>query len=63
MFDVEVDLEADDVASGGPGASRCKSCRLRFPPHQVGLEAYTREIDDNIKDTHLQYDLKRHSSS
>ena len=63
MFDTEVDLEADDVARGGLGAPRRKSCKLRFPPYQAGLEAYTGEIHDSIKNTHLQHDLKRHPSA
>ena len=60
MFDVDADLEADDVAWPSPGALRCKSRRLRFPHRQAELKAYTGKIDDSIEDTHLQHDLKRH---
>lgn len=53
MFDVDADFEADDIDGQGPGAPRCKSCKLRFPPLQAKLEAYTRKIDDNFEDTYL----------
>lgn len=63
MFDVDVDLEADNVARPSPSAPRCSSRRLSFPPRQAESEAYIGEIDDGIKDTHLQHDLKRHPST
>ena len=63
MFDIDADLEADDMAELGPGASRCRSCRLRFLSYLSGTEAYTREINDSIDDTHFQHGLKRHPST
>lgn len=63
MFDVDADLEADNVARPSPSAPRCSSRRLSFPPRQARSEAYTGEIDDGIKDTHLQHNLKRHPST
>ena len=53
MFDVDADLVVDDIAGQGPSAPRRRSNRMRFPPCQAGLEAYTGEIDDSIKHTHL----------
>ena len=63
MFDVDADLATNDIAGQGPSAPRRRSSRMRFPPCQAGLEAYTGEIDDNIEDTHLHHDLKRHPSA
>jgi len=63
MFDMHVDLEADDIAEGVPSALRCRSRKPRLPLHQARLEAYTREIDDSIEDTYLQHDLERHPSA
>ena len=60
MIDLDADLEADDAVRPSSRALRRSNCRLRFPPRQVGLEAYSGEIDDSIKDTHLQHDLKKH---
>lgn len=60
MFDVDANLEDNDRVGLGPGTPRCRSCRPRFPPRLVGVEAYIREIDDNIDNTHLQYGMKRH---
>ena len=53
MFDIDADLEADDRAGPSPSAPRRSSRRLRFPPRLVGAEAYTREVDDSIDDTHF----------
>ena len=63
MFDIDADLEADDRVELGLGTPRCRSCRPRFPPYLAGAEAYTREINDNIDNTHLQHGLKRHFSA
>ena len=63
MFDIDADLEADDRAGPGPGALRCHNYRSRFPPCLFGVEAYTREIDDSINNTHLQHGLKKHPST
>ena len=63
MFDVDADLAANDTAGQSPNAPRCRSCRLMLPPCQAKSKAYTGEIDDNIKDTHLQHNLKRHPSA
>ena len=63
MFNVDADLAADDTIRQGPSAPKCKSRRPRFPPCQAKSEAYTREIDDSIEDTHLQHNLKRHPSA
>ena len=62
MFDVNADSAADDKAGPGLGAQRCRSRRLRFPLDLSGVEAYTREIDDNTANTHHQHDLKRYPS-
>ena len=51
------------IQLGQANAPKRRSRRPRFPPYQAGSEAYTREIDDNIKDTYLQHDLKRHPSA
>ena len=60
MFDVDADFEADDRAELGLGAPRLLSCRLKFSLDLSGAEAYTREVDDSIANTHLQHGLKRH---
>ena len=51
------------IQLGQANAPERRSRRSRFPPCQAGSEAYTGEIDDNIKDTYLQHDLKRHPSA
>lgn len=51
MFDLDVDLVADDTARQGLGDPRRKSLRPRFPPCQVEFKAYVGEIDDSIEDT------------
>ena len=61
MFDVDVDLEANDRAELGPGALKRRSCRLRFLPGLSG--AYTGKSNDSIVNTNLQHGLKRHPST
>ena len=51
MFDVDVDLEANDRVELGPGAPKRRSCRLRFLPGLSG--AYTGKSDDSIVNTNL----------
>ena len=51
------------IQLGQANAPERRSRRPRFPPCQAGSEAYTGEIDDNIEDTYLQHDLKRHPSA
>ena len=63
IFDLDVNLAANDMARQGPGTLRRHSRRPRFSPCLVGAEAYTGEIDDSIDDTYLQHDLKRHPST
>ena len=63
MFDIDVDLEADDKAGPGPSASRYSSHKPRFSPCLAKAKAYTRVVDDSIDDTHLQHGLKRHPST
>ena len=63
MFNLDTDLEANDTVEPGTSTHRHSIRRSRFPPRQVGLEAYTGEIDHSIEDTHLQHDLKRHPST
>lgn len=63
MFDVDVDLEADDAAGPGSGARRRNTCRPRFLPRPTRAEAYIGKVDDRIKDTHLQHSLKGHPSA
>ena len=53
MFDVDADLVAFDEAGPSPGAQWGRGRRPRFPPSLSGVEAYTREIDHSIVDTHL----------
>jgi len=53
MFDVDANLEADDRFEPSLSTSRRRSCRLRFPPGLVRVEAYTGEHDDSIDETHL----------
>ena len=60
MFDLDADLEADDMAGQGTGTLRHHNRKSRFPPCLAGVEAYTREIDNSIDYIHLQHDLKRH---
>ena len=60
MFDLDADLEANDMVGQGTGTLRHHSRKLRFPPCLAGVEAYTREIDNSIDYIHLQHDLKRH---
>ena len=55
MFDLDVDLEANDRARLGLGALRRSSCRPRFLPCQAGAGAYIREVDDSIDDTVRTY--------
>ena len=62
MFDVDADLVAFDEAGPGPSAQWRRGRRPRFPPNLSGVEAYTREIDDNTANTHHQHDLKRYPS-
>ena len=62
MFDVDADLVAFDEAGPGPGAQWRQGRRPRFLPSLSGVEAYTREIDDNTANTHHQHDLKRYPS-
>ena len=63
MCDIDTDLEADDKAGSCPSTSRHRSHKLRFPPCLDRAKVYTGEIDDNIYDTHLLHDLKRHPST
>jgi len=63
MFDIDVDLKADDMAGSNPDALRRSTHRSRFPPCQVKAEAYTREIDESISNTQLQHGLKTHPSA
>ena len=63
MFDLDVDLEANDAVGPSPSAPRRNSQRLMFPPCQAELKAYIGEIDESIEDTHIQYDLKSHPSA
>ena len=51
-FNLDVDLEANDIARWGLGTPRCHS-KPRFPPCLAGAKAYTGEIDDSIDDTYL----------
>ena len=53
MFHIDTNLEADDRAGPSLSAPRRSSRRLRFLPRLVGAEAYTREVDDSIDDTHF----------
>ena len=53
MFDLDANLEANNVAGLGPSVPRCNNRRSRFPPRQARSEAYAGEIDDSIEDTHL----------
>lgn len=62
MFDLDANLEANNVAGLGPSAPRPNNHRSRFPPRQARSEAYAGEIDDSIEDSHLYHDLKRHPS-
>ena len=63
MFNLDANLEANDMAKWGPGTPRYRNRRLRFLPCLARAKAYTGEIDDSINDTHLQHDLKRHPSA
>ena len=63
MFDLDVDLEANDMARWGPGDLRRHSRKPRFSPCLAGAKAYTGESNDSIDDTYLQHDLKRHPSA
>lgn len=63
MFDVNDDLGTDGRAKIGPGTQRCQGHRPRFLPRLFGAEAYTREINHNIANIHLQHGLKRHPST
>ena len=51
-FNLDVDLEANDMARWGLGTSRCHS-KSRFPPCLAGAKAYTGKINDSIDDTYL----------
>lgn len=60
MFDVNVDLKADDRNDRSPSASRFHSRRVRFLPCLFRAKACIREVDDNIVNNHPQHGLKRH---
>ena len=51
-FNLDMDLEANDMARWGLGTSRCHS-KSRFPPCLAGAKAYTGKINDSIDDTYL----------
>ena len=53
MFDLDADLEADDMAGQGTGTLRHHNRKSRFPPCLAGVKAYTREIDNSIDYIHL----------
>ena len=59
LFDIEVDFSGDDMVKPNLGTWR-RSLRLRFSPRQAGVNAYTKGMDDVIRDTHLQRRLKDH---
>lgn len=46
MFNLDVDLEADDIARLGPSHLRRSSHRPRFSHCQAWVEDYTREVND-----------------
>ena len=60
MFDIDVNLDANDKGGLCLGAPRCRSCRPIFLPFLSRVEAHTGKVDDIIDDTHLQHGLKRH---
>ena len=60
MFDVDVDVAANDRARPSLGPQRRHNRRSRFPPSLSGAEADTGEIDHSIANSYLQHGLKRH---
>lgn len=62
MFDLEVDIKANNAAGLGPSAPRRSCYKSRFITCQAGVEAYTKEVNEGIDDTHHQRDLLRRPS-
>ena len=53
MFDVDVDVAANDRARPSLGPQRRHNRRSRFPPSLSGAEADTGEIDHSIANFYL----------
>ena len=63
IFGIEANLKADDMAVPTPRIPRRSTYQSRYLPGQVRAEACTEEIDEAIRDTHLQHGLRIHPSA